>query len=842
MIYNSLFILQEKIPFLKKVSSETIFGIFMLFLGSYFLFIDISLPWFILSLWSIITIFFSIKNKGEYLYEKRQKNLLGCFLVDKEISYVICNKNLSITFFLDNITFFNKKIPKTVHDIPVFLNCNKRLSQIFLSLQEKNEFFSFEQDFRIENNSFIRVKGLPKIINNELLYIIEISKIKYSQYGGRGFIKNLLDQTELCIAIISEKKRFKYINITFCDMFDTNESIIGKNFDEIGLFFQKSDNDKNSFITKSLKNEDKNFLWSQIGRVGDDVLYLIKNTELDTSLEELQENSPFSAAIINEKVNIIYENKKWKESIFPTSSRKHNKNFLDFIQDKDKNFFISELKSCNNKNIKEIKLTLNNGIEYKVLIIEKNFFQKKLFFLYLYNNSELYTTKQHVLHLQRLVYLGQLTVQVLHDVTNNLTAALGFCDVLGTKIGDGINKQKIKIKEISDEYPINLPQKLTKENISEEIHKIIIDIIENILKEQFRDEDSNSDYFFLSKIKHSICRASNLCRKLLCSARKETISKYVQDINSSVSDLLYTIGRLMGEKIKIRFLRGQDIPPLQIDETNFEQIAINILLNGRDSMLNGGEILITTSLFDVNDETSKKEKVTMGQYVCLSIKDSGTGIPSDDIEKIFDSFFTTKKDNGTGMGLYIVKSIIKDSGGFINVVSEKNKGSDFKIFLKVNTGNEVINFVTSKDNGPLGSKELLKKQKNFSIKKTILFVDDEIAIQEVAKKGIEPYGFNVIIAGSSKDLIEEIKKENITAFDILITDMTLVGEDGQDVISVVEKNFSNISFPVIITSGYSFSEAKFSSFKNQNCFFLSKPFSIKDLLELLESIFESNNK
>ena len=187
----------------------------------------------------------------------------------------------------------------------------------------------------------------------------------------------------------------------------------------------------------------------------------------------------------------------------------------------------------------------------------------------------------------------------------------------------------------------------------------------------------------IMQIKQNATRAATLVRQLLAFSRKQTLRPQVLDLGDALSDLTMLLRRLIGEKVKFDPVHGRDLWPVKADVSQFEQVIVNLAVNARDAMPDGGKLTIRTA----NVSTQEAERLTYkgmppADYVRIDVSDTGTGIPADIVDKIFEPFFSTKEvGKGTGLGLSTVYGIVKQTGGFVYVDSEPGKGTTFHIFL-----------------------------------------------------------------------------------------------------------------------------------------------------------------
>lgn len=313
-------------------------------------------------------------------------------------------------------------------------------------------------------------------------------------------------------------------------------------------------------------------------------------------------------------------------------------------------------------------------------------------------------------------------------------------------------------------------------------------------------------------------KASDLTRQLLAFSKKQTLKPRVVDLNSIILNLQNMLTRLIGEDIELVL----EISPKEcfvfVDPSQMEQVILNLVVNARDAMPNGGKLIIKTSEVMIdNREITPLEDIEEGQYVLLEVTDTGHGIEKDILDKIFEPFFTTKKEKGTGLGLSTVYGIVKQSEGHIYCYSEVGKGTTFKIYL------------------PAAEKleETTLQNKNIDIAKSkkgeILVVEDEEGLRELIKEALTEMGHRVHLAKTGLEALDIIFQKNIVP-DLIITDMVMPKMGGIELIERLKEK--GLHFKVIFMSGYP--EKTFLEKKYNEINFLQKPFSLNELIHTVE--------
>jgi two-component system, cell cycle sensor histidine kinase and response regulator CckA len=321
----------------------------------------------------------------------------------------------------------------------------------------------------------------------------------------------------------------------------------------------------------------------------------------------------------------------------------------------------------------------------------------------------------------------------------------------------------------------------------------------------------------LREISISVDRAASLTRQLLTFSRKQVMQPRELDINSVVEDMMKMLRRTLGEDITLLVDRAPDLPLVLADQSMMEQILLNLSVNARDAMPDGGRLHIRTSSTIIQEhEAQQHADARMGLAVCLRVSDTGCGIPYENQDRIFEPFFTTKEVNkGTGLGLATVHGIVRQHGGLIRLRSEPGKGTDFEILLPACRAPKKEIQEKSVEPRATGGTE------------TILLVDDEAALRLVSKLTLQHFGYNVLEADSGRHAIDMMEKHP-RRIDLLLTDMVM--PDGMTGRQLAEHMVAERpDLRVLITSGYSVDLLSRNLAIPDDVSFLPKPFSPQKL-------------
>jgi PAS domain S-box-containing protein len=334
-------------------------------------------------------------------------------------------------------------------------------------------------------------------------------------------------------------------------------------------------------------------------------------------------------------------------------------------------------------------------------------------------------------------------------------------------------------------------------------------------------DDSRSDSDKLRKnaeqIKKAGQRAASLTRQLLAFSRQQVLQPRVLDLNGVVADLGKMLRRLIGADIELTLILDPDVGRVKADPSQIDQVIMNLVVNARDAMPEGGKLTIETTNTELNEkEAAKMPYVQPGLYVQLTVTDTGTGMDAETIAHIFEPFFTTKeKGKGTGLGLATVYGIIKQSGGYIWVFSEPGRGTSFKLFLP--RVMDAVPTVIAKTQAATGGTAL----------STVLLVEDEDSLRELISELLERNGYHVLVASNGAQAIETAQSFQ-SPIHLLLTDVVLPGIGGPAVAKHLAA--SRPEMRVLYMSGYSEFNPNSRGSIPPDALLLQKPFTKEALL------------
>ena len=335
----------------------------------------------------------------------------------------------------------------------------------------------------------------------------------------------------------------------------------------------------------------------------------------------------------------------------------------------------------------------------------------------------------------------------------------------------------------------------------------------------------------IMQIKQNANRAAALVRQLLAFSRKQTLRPQVLDIGDVLSDINVLLKRLVGEKVKPEFVYGRDLWPVKADLSQFEQVIVNLAVNARDAMPEGGKLTIRTANVPARDvERAEYKGMPAADYVLIEVSDTGTGIPADIVDKIFEPFFSTKEvGKGTGLGLSTVYGIVKQTGGFIYVDSVPDRGTTFRIFLPRHYAEAapVTQPASVMGETPAPAAAAKPKAPDLTGHGTILLVEDEDGLRSLNARGLRSRGYKVIEAANGIEALEAIEREE-GAVDLVVSDVVMPEMDGPTMLTEMRKR--NPDLKIIFVSGYAEDAFEKSLPENQQFNFLPKPFTLSQLV------------
>jgi PAS domain S-box-containing protein len=319
--------------------------------------------------------------------------------------------------------------------------------------------------------------------------------------------------------------------------------------------------------------------------------------------------------------------------------------------------------------------------------------------------------------------------------------------------------------------------------------------------------------------------AASLTQQLLAFSRKQIIKPKVLDLNVLIADMNKMLVRLIGENIDLKTVSGEDLGPVKVDAGQFEQILVNLAVNARDAMREGGKLLIETANVDLDEEYCVMHPyVRPGRFVMLAVSDTGHGMSEEIKRQIFEPFFTTKpKGTGTGLGLATIYGVVKQAKGSIEVYSEVGKGTTFKIYVPR------VDDKTAGPPEPSPPMELLHGSE------TVLLVEDEEVVRNLGVRILAGLGYGVMQTGNGDEAIA-LAREHGERIDLLLTDVVMPGMSGRELANRLTRIHPEAR--VLFTSGYTDNAIVHHGVLDEGVSFIGKPYSPSALAKKVREVLD----
>jgi len=343
----------------------------------------------------------------------------------------------------------------------------------------------------------------------------------------------------------------------------------------------------------------------------------------------------------------------------------------------------------------------------------------------------------------------------------------------------------------------------------------------------------------IMNIKQNANRAASLVRQLLAFSRRQTLRPEVLNLTDVLADVRMLLTRLVGSNVRLKIEHGRDLWQVRADLGQFEQVVVNLAVNARDAMPEGGNLTIRSRNVTSGECAAYSYRELVAQdYVLVEVEDSGTGIPADVLKKIFEPFFTTKEvGKGTGLGLSMVYGIIKQTGGYIFCDSEVGRGTVFRIFLPRYVPGEAVAEQSAGDTKPPETRQVAQAKSeaatDLSGSATVLLVEDEDAVRMGGVRALRSRGYDVHEASSGVEALE-IYEELGGKIDIVVSDVVMPEMDGPTLLGELRKRNPDIKF--VFVSGYAEDAFARNLPEDAKFGFLPKPFSLKQLATVVKDM------
>ncbi len=330
----------------------------------------------------------------------------------------------------------------------------------------------------------------------------------------------------------------------------------------------------------------------------------------------------------------------------------------------------------------------------------------------------------------------------------------------------------------------------------------------------------------LNEVKKATRRAATLTQQLLAFSRKQILQPRIINLGDLVAGMEEMLKRLLGEDVSVHVRRAADLWSVRADQGRIEQVVMNLSVNARDAMPQGGDLCIETSNIVLNEDYSREHiAVKKGHYVLLTVSDTGSGMDAEVQQRLFEPFFTTKeKGKGTGLGLSTAYGIVKQSEGYIFCYSEIGKGSTFKIYLPRAAGEpQELHRADERAEKPVRGTE------------SILLVEDDEAVRLLTASILESGGYSVLSAATGEEALTSLEAMR-ASLDLLITDVVMPGMDGGEVARHVSRRFPGVG--VLYMSGYTENAIVHGGVLDPGVEFIQKPLDGTTLLQKVRTILD----
>ena len=521
------------------------------------------------------------------------------------------------------------------------------------------------------------------------------------------------------------------------------------------------------------------------------VLNLTQEQEWETALKEAEKRfrrffdyAPIGIVMVDEEGRVVEANAAFKAMAGGTGGERAGPPFISMIAELDRDEvarrLAATLAGAAAQRPLEIRLADAEGRTAQLYVsrLEGAAGEVSGLVLHLIDTSQQRKLELRYAQSQKMDTVGQLAGGIAHDFNNLLTAMIGFCDLL-----------------------------------------------------LLRHQPGDQSFADLMQIKQNGNRAANLVRQLLAFSRQQTLQPKVLFVTDVLAELSNLLRRLIGENIELKMEHGRDVGLVRVDQGQFEQVIINLAVNARDAMTQGGKLTVRTVNVTIPDPAHPDHGVMpAGDYVLIEAADTGLGIKSEDLDKIFEPFFTTKEVGaGTGLGLSTVYGIVKQTGGYIFVDSEPGAGATFRIYLPRHHQTEAV--AESVDGAEEGN------AKDLTGSGTIMLVEDEDAVRIFAARALRNKGYEVLEAESGEAALELVA-DHEGSIELLISDVVMPHMDGPTLVRKARRIWPELK--VILISGYAEDTYRESLDAEAWVNFLPKPFTLKQLAGRVKEVMSGD--
>lgn len=377
---------------------------------------------------------------------------------------------------------------------------------------------------------------------------------------------------------------------------------------------------------------------------------------------------------------------------------------------------------------------------------------------------------------QKMEAVGQLTGGIAHDFNNMLTGIIGSLDLMRRRIADG------RIEEV----------------------------------DRYIDAASSSAE-----------RAAALTHRLLAFSRRQSLDPRPLDINDLIRSMTPLIERALPEQVELTLVAGDALPHALADANQLENAILNLALNARDAMPDGGRLTIETRLVDVDaTHAATRPGLPPGQFVMAAVSDTGTGIPAELLEKVFDPFFTTKPlGQGTGLGLSMVYGFARQSGGAVRIHSQSGLGTSVKLYLPITSARPVAGQIA-----PVAARRGSGER--------VLIVEDDSSVRMLVREVLQELDYDAIEIGEPADALPILASQD--RIDLMISDIGMPGINGRDLADAARAHRPDL--PILFITGYAEQATQRGDFLGANMSMITKPFALEALATRIHELISQSAK
>jgi two-component system cell cycle sensor histidine kinase/response regulator CckA len=493
----------------------------------------------------------------------------------------------------------------------------------------------------------------------------------------------------------------------------------------------------------------------------------------ERSFERFFEEAPFGIALIDDKGGVLEGNRAFRHMAGLIDGPVAARQLAELLRSEDRPDLSGRLERLATGGVGSgpLDARLRAGERETVVSIFANRIERDdvggpRLIVYMLDTTDQKKLETQFAQSQKMQAVGQLAGGIAHDFNNLLTAMIGFCDLLLQ-----------------------------------------------------RHQPGDASFADIMQVKQNANRAANLVRQLLAFSRQQTLQPKVLDITDALTELSHLLRRLIGASIELSIVHSRDLFLVRVDQGQLEQVIINLAVNARDAMQEGGNLIIRTR----NESRTQMEQrgseiIPPGDFVVIEVADTGTGIPPENLQRIFEPFFSTKEvGSGTGLGLSTVYGIVKQTGGFVFVDSEVGKGTTFTIMLPRYHGTREVEGAAAAADDRKG---------DLTGAGTVLLVEDEDAVRLFGSRALRNKGYKVVEAKSG-DAALDVLQNYAGSIDLMITDIVMPQMDGTQLIRHVRERMPDLK--VICISGYAEESFRKRLDTVEGIHFLPKPFSLDQL-------------